>query len=356
MQTFRFQAAPLEDLSVRVFRALGAPEATARTVSSALIEANLMGHDSHGVMRIPEYVKRVKDGQVRPAAEPRIHAARGASAIVSGEWAFGQVAGAVAIDAAVERAREYGVGAVALVRCTHLGRVGAYPERAAASDCAAMVWVGGLGERPAVPHGGSRPALGTNPVSIGFPVEDDHPVVLDFATTAVAAGKVRVALDAHKALPPGCIVDSLGRPTTDPNEFMNGGGLMPFGGHKGFAMSVMAELFGQALTGADHPGGPDEEVFRRSGALFVAVYVGAFRPAEQAKRVAKTLVTRLRAVPPAQGVECVQTPGEPEARTRRQRTAGGIEVPEDTWRAIVKAAESVGLSRQDLPAPAASPR
>jgi len=174
-------------------------------------------------------------------------------------------------------------------------------------------------------------------------------VVLDFATTAVAAGKIMVALAAHKPMPPGCIVDAQGRPTTDPNDFVKNGGLMPFGGHKGYAMSVMSELLGQALTGADQPGGPEEEVFRRSGALFVAIDVGAFRPADQAKRVARTLVTRLRAVPPASGFECVLTPGEPEARTRRQRASAGIEIPEETWRAIVAAAESVGLSSQDLP-------
>lgn len=354
MQTFRFQAGPLEDLGVRIFQAMGAPAATARVVASALIEANLMGHDSHGVIRISEYVKRAKDGLVRPAAQPRVRAEHGATAIVSGEWGFGQPAGLAAIDEACRRAREYGVGAVGLVRCTHLGRVGAYVERAAAADCAAMVWVGGLGERPAVPHGGRRPALGTNPVSAGFPVDGDHPVVLDFATTAVAAGKVKVALDAKKPLPSGCIVDGQGRPTTDPHDFVNNGGLLPFGGHKGYALSVVSELFGQALTGADQPGGPGEEVFRRSGALFLAISVGAFRPAEQAKMVAKHLVTRLRAVPPAPGVECVMTPGEPEARTRRQRAVAGIEIPEETWRAIVAAAASAGLAPQDLPTPARS--
>src|ERR1700730_15564944 len=148
------RASPLVDLGIRIFQAAGTPAATAHVVASALVEANLIGHDSHGVILISMYVKWVKDGQFQPAAQPRIQAEHGATALVSGECGFGQVAGIVAIDEAVKRAQEYGVGAVGLVRCMHLGRVGAYVERAAAADCAATVWVGGLGEWPAVPHGG----------------------------------------------------------------------------------------------------------------------------------------------------------------------------------------------------------
>ncbi|TMI93765.1 MAG: Ldh family oxidoreductase [Bacillati bacterium ANGP1] len=355
MDTVRFRAEPLQALGARILEAAGAPAETAQIVASALVEANLRGHDSHGVLRIPQYVDRVHTGQIRPAAQPRIQAERGATALVSGEWGFGQPAGVAATDEAVRRAREYGVAAVGVVRCNHLGRVGAYVERAAAEDCAAMVWVGGLGHRPAVPHGGSRAALGTNPISAGFPVEGEHPVVLDYATTAIAVGKIMVARDAGTPLPSGAMLDRDGRPSTDPAEFFNEGGLLPFGGHKGYALSVMAELFGQALTGADrHEGaGTADAVFRRSGALVFAIHAGAFRPAAEAKAVARGLVTRLRAVPPAHGVECVLTPGEPEARTRRQRASLGIEIAERTWRAILTAAESVGLASTDLPAPGA---
>ncbi len=355
MDTVRFRAEPLQALGVRILEAAGAPAETARIVASALVEANLRGHDSHGVLRIPQYVDRVRTGQIRPAAQPRIQAERGPTALVSGEWGFGQPAGVAATDEVVRRARDYGVSAVGVVRCNHLGRVGAYVERAAAEDCAAMVWVGGLGHRPAVPHGGSRAALGTNPIAAGFPVEGEHPVVLDYATTAIAVGKIMVARDAGTPLPPGIMLDRDGRASTDPAEFFNEGALLPFGGHKGYALSVMAELFGQALTGADqHEGaGTAEAVFRRSGALLFAIHVGAFRPAQEAKAVARGLVTRLRAVPPAHGVECVLTPGEPEARTRRQRASAGIEIAESTWRAIVTAAESVGLASTELPEPAA---
>ncbi len=335
---------------MRIFRALEVPTDTAQIVTSALVDANLAGHDSHGVIRIPEYVEGIRQGDIRPAARPRALAQHAATALVSGEWGFGHLAGIAAIDEAVKRAQKYGVAAIGVVRCNHLGRVGAYAERAAAAGCAAMVWVGGFGRWRAVPHGGCRPALGTNPLAAGFPVRGDDPVVVDFATTAVAVGKIMVAQAAKKPLPQGSIVDSKGRPTTDPADFLEGGALLPFGGHKGYSLAVLAELLGQALTGAEAYGdGGGGEVFRNSGALFWAVDLGAFRAAEEAEAAAKGIADRLRAIPPAAGFDRVFTPGEPEARTRREREQAGIEIPLETWRAIVATAESVGLPLALLP-------
>ncbi len=351
MPVVRFEAETLRTLAARVFAALGAPEDIAEVVAGSLVDADLAGHDSHGVLRIPSYVERVRAGEVKVAARPRVLAARHAAALLSGEWGFGQVAGRAAVDEAVRRAREYGLGAAGLVRCNHLGRVGEYVERAAASGCAAVVLVGGL-KPAAVPHGGSRRALGTNPVSIGFPVEGEHPAVLDIATTAVAAGKIMAARAAHTPLAPGCIVDGQGQPTTDPEQYHNGGALLPFAAHKGYGLSVMAELLGQALTGADRLSETGSGDHRRSGALFWAIDLGIFRPAGEARAAARRIVDRLRAVPPAPGVDRVRTPGEPEAQTRRVRAARGIELPGDTWQAIAAAARQAGLSPADLPQPA----
>jgi LDH2 family malate/lactate/ureidoglycolate dehydrogenase len=166
-----------------------------------------------------------------------------------------------------------------------------------------------------------------------------------------------VAQAAKKTLPPGSIVDNQGRPTTDPADFFQGGALLPFGAHKGYGLAVLNELFGQALTGADTHGldGGGGEVFRNAGALFWAIDIGAFRPAEEAKATAERIADRLRAIPPAVGFERVYTPGEPEARTRRERSQSGIELPWETWRAIVATAESVGLSSIDLPQALQSP-
>ena len=357
MEAIRFQAHDLQDLGERIFRAANVPDDIARIVTSALVDANLSGHDSHGVIRIPDYVEGVRRGTVRPAARPRVLTQRAATALVSGEWGFGQPAGVAAIDEAVARARKYGVAAVGVVRCNHLGRIGAYVERAAAAGCAAVVWVGGFGRWRAVPYGGSRPALGTNPLAAGFPLRGEEPVVVDMATTAVAVGKIMVAQAAKKDLPPGSIVDSQGRPTTDPVDFFQGGALLPFGAHKGYSLAVLTELLGQALTGADAHGGDGGggEVFRHSGALFCAIDVGAFRPADETTAAAERIAGRLRSIPPAAGFERVYTPGEPEARTRRERARAGIELPWDTWRAILATAESAGISAAQLPQPLAKP-
>ncbi len=355
MQVFRFQADALRILGARIFAAVGAPEDVAQIVTTSLVGANLAGHDSHGVLRIPQYVREVRDGGLDPAARPRVLSARQATGLVSGEWGFGQLAGRAATDEAVRRAREYGVAAVGVVRCNHLGRVGEYVEQAAAAGCAAMAWVGGL-RTAAVPHGGIRRALGTNPTAMGFPVQGEHPIVLDFATTAVAAGKIMAARAAGKPVPPGCIVDGQGRPATDPEAFFNGGALLPFGGHKGYALAVLIELLGQALTGAEQYGGDvgGTPVQRRSGALFCAIDAAAFRPAGEAEAAARRIVDRLRSTPPAPGAARVLTPGQPEALTRQARSAAGIELPEETWRAIAATAEAAGLSPGDLPQPIAT--
>lgn len=353
----RFRPDALTSLGTRIFVALGAPDDVARVVAGSLVDANLTGHDSHGVLRIPQYAQRIRDGLVRPAARPRIvaGAGRGAVGIVSGEWGFGQLAGRAAIDEAVRRAREFGIGAAGAVRCNHLGRMGEYMERAVDQGCVGLVWVGGLGRRAAVPYGASRPTLGTNPIALGFPVEGDHPVVVDFATTAVAAGKIMVARAKHLPLPPGCIVDKDGRPTTNVEDYYAGGALLPAAAHKGSGLSVAAELLGQALTGADAaedaPG--KEPVHNQSGAFFAAIDPGTMRPAGEAQAQARRIVDRIRGIPPASGIDRVRTPGQPEAESRRERSAAGIEVPDDTWRAIAECARSVGLREEDLPSPAA---
>jgi LDH2 family malate/lactate/ureidoglycolate dehydrogenase len=352
MPDHRFRPEALTSLGTRIFMALGAPEDIAGIIAGSLVDANLTGHDSHGVLRIPQYVERIRDGRVRPAARPRVIEGRGATGMVSGEWGFGQLAGRLGLDEAVRRARESGVGAVGVVRCNHLGRMGEYMERAAEQGCVGLVWVGGLGRRAAVPHGGRQPTLGTNPIAVGFPVEGEHPVVVDFATTAVAAGKIMVARAAHRPLAPGCIVDKEGRPTTDVEDYYAGGALLPAAAHKGFGLSVAAELLGQALTGAetidDAPG--KEPVHNHSGALFIALDPGVMRPAEDTRRQARRIVDRIRAVPPAEGFDRVRTPGQPEVESRAARSAGGIELPEDAWRAIKECALGAGLRSEDLPA------
>lgn len=350
-QTTRFPAAGLHRLGARIFSAVGTPPDIATEVARALVDANLAGHDSHGVIRIPEYVARVQSGAIYAAARPSLALDRQSAALTSGNWGFGQVAGAFAIDQGVTRAREHGVAVVGLVRCNHLGRIGNYMERAVTKGCIAMAWVGGLGgAHQAVPYGGTRPVYGTNPVAAGFPAGEAGMVIVDFATTAIAGGKAMVAHAVGETVPPGSIVDRDGRPTTDPVDFLRGGALLPFGGHKGYALAVLAELLGQIVTGADETGdeGGGGDPFRRAGALFVVIDAGVFRPREQVASVAAQTIQRIRAVPPVPGVDRVMTPGDPEAYARKRRDVEGIPVPNETWQAISTVAVSLGISVDDL--------
>ena len=343
-----FEPAYLRDLGRRIFEAAGAPTDIAAHVADHLVASNLAGHDSHGVIRISWYVEEVRDGWIRPAARPVIVDDRPAAALVSGEWGFGHPAATVAVDAACERARRNGLGAAGLVRATHIGRLGTYMERAAERGLVGMMWLGGLSTgRSAVPYGASRGLYGTNPMSFAFPAGAGGTLLLDFATTAIAAGKVSVARDKGVPLPEGAIIDRDGRPSTDPDAFLDGGALLPFGGHKGYALAFFAQVLGQALTGGDLAGseGREEGIFARSGALFLALDPGLFRPTAEAMATAAAFAEEIRGLAPAPGFECVMAPGDPEARSRVARR-GAIPLPEVTWRHIVAAAESLRVAVQ----------
>ncbi len=242
-----FSPEQLHAAASKIFRAAGADEENTKIVVDHLIDANLTGHDSHGVIRIPSYVRAIKQGQLAPAARPAVVRETAAMTLIDAQNTFGQVSALFATDAVVAKAREHGVAVAGTFHGNHIGRVGYYPTRAAAQGVALLVAYGALG-RSAVPFGGRSGALGTNPISFGFPVEGDEPFLLDFATTAIAAGKVSVARDKHEQLPPNTLLDKDGQLTTDPNALSQGGALLPFGGHKGYALSVMATLLSSALV------------------------------------------------------------------------------------------------------------
>jgi len=337
----------LRQVGRAIFEAAGAPPDIARRVAEALVDANLAGHDSHGVIRIPQYLQDIKQGLIVPDARPRVLRETASAALVDGCWAFGQVSAAFATDLAIDRARQTGLAAVGLVRANHIGRLGEYSARAAVAGVVAIVTAGGFGGRGAAPYGGAGVAFGTNPISLGFPGGDGEPdVLVDFATTAVAAGKIRVAQAKGEPLPPGCLIDREGRPTTDPEDYYRGGMLLPFGGHKGYGLAVAIELLGQCLTGADAfaeegRGGP---VYGRSGTLILALDAGLFRPREEYARAAGAFLRRVRSVPPAPGFAEVLLPGDPERRAHEARSQRGVPVPEATWEAIREAGRGLGLA------------
>jgi uncharacterized oxidoreductase len=333
-------------LTTAMLAALGTPESVAADVADHLVDANLAGHDSHGVRLLPSYVDAARRREIHSEATARIEWERGAAALVSGDWGFAQHTGRVAMGVATRLARRSGIAIVGIVRVNHLGRIGSYMEQAAAADCAALAFVSGLGGSvQAAPYGGSHGAYGANPFAAAFPAGRDDRLMIDYATTQLAGGKVALARTDRQPLPTGVLIDAAGMESTDPEDLYRGGALLPFGGHKGYALAVLVELLGRVITGSDalgSPGGGGED-FGRSGATFVAIDSGVFRDRGASAAEAAATLADIRDVRPADGFDRVRTPGDPEAASRTARLRDGITLPAETIEAILAAAESVGV-------------
>jgi LDH2 family malate/lactate/ureidoglycolate dehydrogenase len=317
-----FAAETLTTVTTSIFRAAGTPDDVADLMAHALVKANLSGHDSHGVIHVPAYLGLIAEGKVLPTVRPEVVRDGPGIVVVDGGWGFGHYAAHVCTRLAAERAKQGELALVSLIRANHIGRLGEWAEQAAGAGVIGMIttsWNGG--PFAATPFGGVGKVLSTNPIAFGIPLPDGPPFVLDFATTAVAEGKVRVARAKGARVPEGWIVDKDGRPTTNPDDFYEGGMLLPFGGHKGFALSLAVELLSVALTGAD--AAPDE-AGRRNGALFLAIDPTAVRPLDEFKQAAARIHARVTGVPPALGSDGVLIPGQPEARSREIRRRDGI--------------------------------
>jgi hydroxycarboxylate dehydrogenase B len=300
----------------------GATAALADAVSRHAVDAELAGHPSHGLRLIPKYCEDSGVPGTNLQAEPRVIAASGAVTTIDGGRGLGHLAMAMAVDCAVARAHELGVGVAAVVQCGHAGRAGAWVERGAAGGCVTMVVLGGSAPPFVMAAGpGATPALHTNPLALGVPAPD-HPLMLDMATSMVAEGKVRVALARHTMLPEGSILSAAGSPSNDPADFVNGGCLLPFGGHKGFGLSAMVEALGVILTGADGAGRAPLE-----GGLVICLAAHAFRPIEDVMSSVEALRSRIQES--GGPGNTVLAPGDPEAQ--RRGTAGGrIEIDDAT--------------------------
>jgi len=336
----RFQAAELARLGRSILEAVGTPEDLASVVAASLVDANLAGHDSHGVIRLNSYVANVRSGQVQPSARAQVHSLGGACARVDGGWGWGQPAAHVATDAAASLARANGVGLVTIGHCNHIGRLGEYVEKLGRAGLIAFMT---CNARPAVAaYGGYTRLLGTNPVAWGAPRDGGEPaLVVDFATAAIAEGKLKVAHAAGSKAPRGAVVDKHGNPSEETGAFYDGGALTTFGGHKGFGLSVMAELMGGVLSGSGASSAPGYD--NGNGTLVMAIDAGKFVPPADFARQLHEFTARLHAAPKAPGFDEILLPGEPEWRARRERTEEGIPVPAATHRAIIDLAAELGV-------------
>ena len=308
-----------------ISQAVGTPPETAAVLADILVGSHLAGHDSHGIQHLPNYIKEVEAGEIVPTANPEIIEQTASAALVTGNWGWGHLTADFVTRIGIKKARENRLALVSAVEVNHIGRLGEYVERAAAEGVVAILVAGGISEEEpsTTPYGGSKALLSPNPIAIGFPTHDSHPVVLDFATTKVAGGKVMLAKAKGEQIPSGCLIDKDGNPSTNPDDFFEGGALLPFGGHKGFGIMVAAEILGRILSGADaysdtHHGGVG---FRHSGVTLIAVDGGSFSSSSQFAERTTELVRRIQAVPPAAGFTEVMAPGG--SGTRFARRCGG---------------------------------
>jgi uncharacterized oxidoreductase len=340
----------LRSQGAAILVAAGSSPAEARQVAANLVMANLSGHDSHGVGMLPRYVDAVLEGGLSPNAEAKLLLDAGSVLSLDGQRGYGQVVGEQAMRLGMARAKEQGSCILSLAQAHHLGRIGHFAEMAVAEGLVSMHFVN-VKSRPVVaPWGGADGRYGTNPCCIGVPLKDRPPFVLDFATSRVAQGKMRVAHNQGKTVEPGLLIDEQGQPTTDPGVVVvpqSGGlfgALMPFGEHKGFGLAVACELLGGALTG----GGTWHQPTNSARAVINSMLTILINPDKLGTQAAfeteaLAFIDWLKAGPVAPGHDAVLIAGEPERAARRQREVAGVEIDLGTWQELVDAGQKVGV-------------
>ena len=335
-------AAYLRTQVQRIFLGLGASESVASRVATSLVESNLVGHDSHGVLRVPEYIERIQAGTLALHGKIEIVRETPSTALIDCGWNLGQVALPQGMQLAIHKARSTGIGMAVLGHCDHTGRVGEYVVSAAEEGMIGQLTCNGsLPGGIVAPYGGTRRALGANPIAWAVPVANRPPIFFDFATSIVAHGKLQVAADKGELVPAGWILDKQGNPTRDPQAQFDDGAILPFGGHKGYALSVLIELLSGGLSGAGFPLLPGYRWDQ--GTTLIAIDISAFQPLAEFKEQAAAFVQALKAIPPAAGVDEILLPGEIEWRTRATRMSEGIPLPEVTWERFKAAGVRAGL-------------
>lgn len=332
----------LQDLARDIFAAAGAPTDIAAVVAESLVTTNLLGHDSHGVLRVKQYIGMMRRGMIQPAERPRLRKRFGATAMVTLGYGFGQIGARYAAELAIEIAREHGIAAVSLGQTTHVGRLGEYTGMIAAAGLIGIGFAGGgFSQGFVAPYGGRERLFSTNPMSFAVPCGDEGTLLLDFATSGVAHGKVMLAQSKGAPVPQGMMLDKAGRPTTDAADLDAGGALLAMGAHKGSGLSMMMEIIPNLLAG-DRPMSSPAFHFGNP-MLLLALLPGAFDEATDFAAQVEALKARVKAVQPAEGFAEVLTPGEPEARSYAQRVKAGIPLPDRVWEDLCGLAEELGV-------------
>ena len=338
-------AEKLREIAADLLMGAGASEEEAAIISRHSIGANLAGHDSHGVIAIPTYIDRIRRGHIVPGAPFEIVRESPTTTVVDGHWGFGYVVSERAMQITIEKARRSNVAAATVFRQSHVGRLADYPIMAASAGMIGLMTAdSGRSTKLVAPFGGREPRLGTNPICIAMPSDLDGPLFIDMATSAVAGGKLGLALARGTSIPEGWILDKDGNPTTDPSA---GWVQLPLGGpegHKGYGLSVMVEILSGILPGLGF--GHDPSGRHNDGCFMAAFNVEAFRPLDEFKKEVAEFVEYLWSTPPSTGFDRVYYPGEPEHLRTQQKLKEGILVEDATWEQLKALALEYGLEER----------
>src|SRR3981189_3470637 len=343
------QADRITRIGAALLRAAGASDEEASAVAVGCVNANLAGHDSHGVIAIPTYIDRIKVGHIVPGAKWTIVQESPTTTVIDGHWGFGFHVNAKAMRLTIEKAKTANVAACTVFRQSHVGRLATYPMMAMREGMIGLATAdSGRSPKAVAPFGGREARLGTNPISIAIPSGLRGPLYLDMAPSAAAAGKIALAVARNEPVPDGWVIGSDGRPTNEPRQLRQGGALLPLGGreggYKGTGLAVMVEILCGLLTGL---GFGVEPTGRHNDGCFMAVFkVDAFRPLAEFKKEVGEFVKYLKETPPSEGSSGVLYPGEIEHMREEDRRANGIEVEDATWFKLRSLAEGYGLADQ----------
>ena len=346
------------ELITDIFKAKSCNDNEAKKIAERLAGSNLVGHDSHGIARVPRYVEWMEKGWVFPNLKPEIVIDAGAMGCLDAKQGFGQVAGEYAVDDGILRAKKHGVSVVGLRNSGHLGRIGDWAERAADADLISFHFVNVRGSLLVAPFGGSDRRGSTSPLAIGIPSKDKDHIILDMATSTVAEGKVMVAQKGGKQLPHGALIDSTGKLTTNP-EAMYGkirddevpnpdkgtGAITAFGLHKGSGINFMMEMLGGALTGNGVCGALNEKERRKfsNGMLSIYIEVEKMVDFDYFIQEVKSYAEFVRASKPSQNNDKVLIPGDKEISTKEERLKFGLPVPPLVWENIKQTANKLNV-------------
>ena len=343
----RIQPQPLSRAVSRIFVTAGCQPDEADCVARHLVDSNLCGHDSHGVIRVSRYIEFIKAGTVRPGQCMSVVFENDTMVVIDGHMGFGQVIGEQAMGRLADKTKKSGLALATVRNCGHAGRLGAWAEQLAEHDLISLHFLNTTGRGMcAVPFGGTDRRQSLCVIAACLPVDSGEPILFDGTTSTTAEGKLFVARNQGVPVPAGQIIDKHGNPTTDPNDFYAGGAILPMGGHKGYGLNIIADILAGALSG----GG-----CTRAGVevLVNTVTSIAIDPAPLTDREAyfaeiKRYCDWVTGSPPREPRGEVLLPGQKEHRTRNERKRNGIPLDETTWQQLIEAAVSVGMNRQDF--------